>query len=134
MFVNEEQVRVRYAETDQMGYVYYGNYAMYFEVGRVESLRKLGLSYKELEDSGIMLPVLEYYSKYIRPAKYDELLTVKTYIKEIPAARIKFEYEVFNDKGELLTVGNTTLVFIKAETKKPCAPPPHFIEVMKAYF
>lgn len=134
MFVNEIQVRVRYAETDQMGYVYYGNYATYFEVARVESLRKLGLSYRALEESGIMLPVLEYKSKFVRPAKYDDLLTIKTTIPEIPTARIRFEYEVYNENKELLTVGDTTLVFIKAETKRPCPAPDYFLEKMKAFY
>lgn len=134
MFVNEIQVRVRYAETDQMGYVYYGNYATYFEVARVESLRKLGLSYRALEESGIMLPVLEYKSKFVRPAKYDDLLTIKTIIPEIPTARIRFEYEVYNENKELLTVGDTTLVFIKAETKRPCPTPDYFLEKMKAFY
>lgn len=134
MFINEVKIRVRYAETDQMGYVYYGNYATYFEVARVESLRELGLSYKALEDSGIMLPVLEYRSKFIRPARYDDLLTVKTTIKEMPTARIHFEYEVFNEQNELLTIGDTTLVFIKAESKRPCPAPEHFLKTMQKFF
>ena len=134
MFTNEVQIRVRYAETDQMGYVYYGNYATYFEVARVESLRKLGLSYRELENSGIMLPVLEYKSKFIRPAKYDDLLTIKVTIKELPTARIHFEYEVYNESKELLTVGDTTLVFINGTSKRPCAAPDIFIKTMQMYF
>jgi len=134
MFSTEVQIRVRYAETDQMGYVYYGNYATYFEVARVESLRKLGLSYKELESSGIMLPVLEYKSKFIRPAKYDDLLTIKVIIKELPTARIHFEYEVFNELKELLTIGDTTLVFINALSKRPCPAPAIFIKTMQMYF
>ena len=134
MFTNDTQIRVRYAETDQMGYVYYGNYATYFEVARVESLRKLGLSYKELEGTGIMLPVLDYKSKFLRPAKYDDLLTIKTTIKDLPGVRIHFSYEVFNEALELLTIGETTLVFIKSETKKPCLAPPDFIKTMNSFF
>lgn len=134
MFKNSVQVRVRYAETDQMGYVYYGNYATYFEVARVESLRKLGLSYRELEESGIMLPVLEYKSKFILPAKYDDLLTIHTRIPEMPGARIKFEYEVTNEQNQLLTIGETTLVFIKAETKRPCPAPAEFLKKMEQFY
>jgi len=134
MFVNEVEIRVRYAETDQMGYVYYGNYATYFEVARVESLRKLGLSYKALEESGVMLPVLEYKSKFLRPAKYDDLLTIKIIIPELPTARIKFEYEVFNELKQLLTTGETTLVFIKADNKRPCAAPAYFLAKIAHYF
>jgi acyl-CoA thioester hydrolase len=134
MFENSIQVRVRYAETDQMGYVYYGNYATYFEVGRVESLRKLGMSYKALEESGIMLPVLDYKSKFLKPAKYDDLLTIKVKIKEIPTARLHFEYEVFNESNELLTIGDTTLVFVNALTKRPCPAPDQFIKSLKPYF
>ena len=88
-------IRVRYAETDKMGYVYYGNYATYYEVGRVEALRKLGMSYKEMEDEGIMLPVLSFNIKYFKPAFYDDLLTIKTSITEMPNTRIKFEYECY---------------------------------------
>lgn len=134
MFVKEIELRVRYAETDQMGFVYYGNYATYFEVARVESLRALGMSYKELENSGIMLPVLEYTCKYLKPAKYDDLLTIKTCIKTIPTARIFFEYEVFNENKELLTTANTTLVFVQASNKRPCAAPEGFLEHLRKYF
>lgn len=134
MFSTEVQIRVRYAETDQMGYVYYGNYATYFEVARVESLRRLGMSYKDLEDSGIMLPVLEYKSKYIKPAKYDDILTLKVFIKAIPTARIFFEYEIYNDSHELLNIAETTLVFVNAQTKRPCAAPQIFVNTLKKYF
>ncbi|MDX2196746.1 MAG: thioesterase family protein [Cytophagales bacterium] len=134
MFTNTVSVRVRYAETDQMGYVYYGNYATYFEVARVESLRTLGVSYRELEANGVMLPVLEYKSKYIRPAKYDDMLHIKVTIRQLPVVRIVFEYEVVNDLNELITVADTTLVFINADTKKPCAAPPYFIDKIKKYF
>lgn len=134
MFTKEIEIRVRYAETDQMGFVYYGNYATYFEVARVESLRALGMSYKELEKSGIMLPVLEYNCKYLKPAKYDDLLTIKTTIKSIPTARIFFDYEVFNENKELLTIASTTLVFVQASNKRPCVAPEHFLEQLRKYF
>ena len=134
MYISETTVRVRYAETDRMGYVYYGNYAQYYEVGRVEALRQLGLSYKSIEDDGIMLPVFSFAIKYFKPAYYDDLLTIKTTIKEIPQTRINFEYEVFNEKGNLLNKGDTTLVFIDIQTNKPCAAPAAFIEKLKKHF
>ncbi len=134
MFISETTVRVRYAETDRMGYVYYGNYATYYEVGRVEALRQLGLSYKKMEDEGVMLPVIDYSIKYFKPAFYDDLLTVRTTIKELPAARIHFEYEIFNEEGVTLNKGNTTLVFINVKTKRPCAAPDWFMERIKLHF
>ncbi|MGL1885808.1 MAG: acyl-CoA thioesterase [Reichenbachiella sp.] len=134
MFEAETQVRVRYAETDQMGYVYYGNYAMYYEVARVESLRTLGLSYKELEAMGVMMPVLENRSKYIRPGKYDELLTVKVKIPKMPSVRIVFEYEIYNEEQTLINIGETTLVFIEAESKKPCKMPEVMVNLLRPFF
>lgn len=134
MFIAETSMRVRYGETDRMGYAYYGNYAEYYEVGRVEALRKLGWNYKEMEDSGILLPVYTYSIKYLKAALYDDMLVVKTMIKEMPAARIKFEYEMYNEKGEKLNEGETTLVFVSAETKKPCAAPKGFLDALKPYF
>jgi acyl-CoA thioester hydrolase len=134
MYISETSLRVRYAETDRMGYVYYGNYAQYFEVGRVEALRQLGTSYKEMEDNGIMLPVYACNIKYLKPAFYDDLLVIKTVIKDLPTAKITFDYEIYNQKGELLTTANTSLVFIKMATNKPCAAPESFIEKIKVYF
>lgn len=123
MYSSDTQLRVRYGETDRMGYAYYGNYAEYIEVGRVEALRELGFSYKELEDSGVLLPVLEYWSKFIKPALYDDLLTVRTMISEVPETRFPFEYEVLNGKGELLTKAKTTLVFVDKDSGRPCQCP-----------
>ncbi len=134
MYISETKVRVRYAETDRMGYVYYGNYATYYEVGRVEALRQLGLSYKEMEDSGIMLPVLEYSIKYFKPAFYDEELIIKTIIPEIPKARIKFLYECYNSKNILLNKGETTLVFVNTASGRPCSAPVLFLDKIKAFF
>lgn len=133
MYVTETSLRVRYGETDRMGYCYYGNYAEFYEVGRVEALRGLGMSYRELEDSGILLPVYTYSIKYHKPAFYDDLLTIKTIIRELPNTRIRFEYLCYNEKGELLNEGETTLVFIKADTKRPCAAPEHFLESLRPY-
>lgn len=134
MFESQARVRVRYAETDQMGYVYYGNYAMYYEVGRVESLRNLGLSYKELEDMGVMMPVLEHKSKFIAPGKYDENLTIKVKIPEMPRVRIRFEYEVFNEKEQLINIGETTLVFVDMKSGKPCKMPEVMDNLLAPYF
>jgi acyl-CoA thioester hydrolase len=134
MFTHDIQLRVRYAETDQMGFVYYGNYATYFEVARVEAFRALGFSYREMEELGVMMPVLEYKTKYIKPALYDDLLTIRTCIKELPTARIKFDYEVLNETGVLLNVSETSLVFVSAETKRPCPMPDYFLNLIKPYF
>ncbi|WP_129714679.1 thioesterase family protein [Pedobacter sp. SYP-B3415] len=134
MYSHSTKIRVRYAETDQMGYMYYGNYAQYYEVGRVEMLRSLGMTYKSMEESGIMLPVLELHCKFIRPARYDEELTVTTTLKKIPGVRIFFEYELFNEQLELINMGSTTLVFVDMEKNKPTQPPADFIERLKKYF
>ena len=134
MFTHAIQLRVRYAETDQMGYVYYGNYATYLEVARVETMRAFGISYKALEDEGMMMPVLEYKTKYIRPAKYADLLTVTIFIKSMPTARILFEYEIKNEAGILLNVAETTLVFIDMNTNKPCAVPDNFKNMLQKHF
>lgn len=134
MYTSETTVRVRYGETDKMGYVYYGNYSLYFEVGRVEALRQLGSSYKEMEDNGIMLPVYSCTINYLKPAVYDDLLIVKTTIPKIPQARIIFDYEIYNQQNELLTKGNTTLVFIDMKTNKPCMAPASFLEKIAPFF
>ncbi len=134
MFTHETKIRVRYAETDQMGYVYYGNYAMYFEVARVESLRTSGFSYKQLEDAGVMMPVLKNTSEYLQPAKYDDLLTIKVRVNERPTARIKFNYEIFNEQNTLIHRGETVLAFAKTENGQPCRPPKMFMDFMNPYF
>ncbi|MCX6311747.1 MAG: thioesterase family protein [Bacteroidetes bacterium] len=134
MFISETTIRVRYGETDRMGYSYYGNYAQYYEVGRVEALRALGWNYKEMEDGGILLPVYTFGIKYLKPAFYDELLVVKTMIKELPRTRIRFDYEMYNPKGEKINEGETTLVFVDAKTKKPMSAPNEFVDVLRKYF
>lgn len=117
------QVRVRYAETDQMGVVYHGNYAQYFEMGRVEWLRKIGVSYKWMEENGVMLPVVSLTMNYKKPARYDDLLTVKTILKNQTSVKIEFEYEINNESGELLTTGYSMLVFVNMKTGRPILPP-----------
>ena len=134
MYSSETKIRVRYGETDQMGYVYYGNYPLYYEVARTEMIRKLGWPYKKIEENGIMLPVLSLNVKYIRPAFYDDELTIKTRVRKIPGARIDFEYEVYNENKELINKGETTLVFVDMKTKKPTSAPQEFIDDIKRYF
>ncbi len=128
-FQHTVSLRVRYGETDQMGYCYYGNYASYFEVGRVETLRELGHSYKELEDSGVMLPVSHFEIDYLKPAYYDDELFVTTLIKELKGTRLFFEYEIHNAKKDLICKGKTTLVFVNKENMRPIAPPASFVEL-----
>jgi len=134
MFVFDHQIRVRYAETDQMGYVYYGNYAAFYEIARTEMLRSTGISYKELEEMGVMLPVTEMKTKYLKPGKYDDLITIRVTIRQKPAVRIIFEYELFNESGELLNQGETTLGFDNMEKNRPCMPPQVFLDKMSNYF
>lgn len=128
MLVNKHKIRVRYGETDQMGYVYYGNYASYFEVGRVEWLRNFGVSYKEMENNGIMLPVSNLNVTYIKPTKYDDLITIKTTLKKIPTAKIEFDFEIFNEENELLTKGYTSLVFVDMKKNKPTRCPKYLLD------
>jgi acyl-CoA thioester hydrolase len=134
MYRSETTVRVRYGETDQMGYVYYGCYAMYYEVARVESLRQLGLTYKSIEAQGIIMPVLENKSKYIAPARYDELLRIVCVIREKPGIRIKFDYEIFNEENKLIHIGETLLVFVDKQSSKPCKPPESMESVLQPFF
>ena len=133
MYTSDVEIRVRYAETDKMGYVYYGNYAQYFEVARVEALRKLGLNYKELEDSGIIMPVASFKIRYLKPAFYDDLLIITTKIIEMPTAKIQFKYVTKNEKGEELNFAETDLVFINRERNKPCYPPKDFLERIQSF-
>lgn len=128
MIKNETKLRVRYGETDQMGYVYYGNYAQFFEVGRVEWLRELGISYKSLEESKIMLPVINLNINYLKPAKYDDLLTIVTTLKKLPQVKITFSLEIYNQKNILLSTGTTTLVFIDMIKNKPTKAPQILID------
>ncbi|MCF8425999.1 MAG: acyl-CoA thioesterase [Bacteroidia bacterium] len=134
MYSYSNTLRVRYAETDQMGYVYYGNYAQYYEVARVECLRSMGLSYKMFEDMGIMMPVISLNSKYLKPAKYDDLLTITTSIKELPGVRIHFFYDIYNAEGILLNQGETTLVCINMQTNRPCGSPQILLDNLKSFF
>jgi acyl-CoA thioester hydrolase len=134
MYQFDLKIRVRYAETDQMGFVYYGNYATYFEVARVEMLRSLGVSYKSFEEMGVMMPITEYTIKYIRPAFYDDMLTIKTFLNEMPGKRIAFQYETYNEAEQLLNKATTHLAFISSADKRPTEPPVVLLEKLQAYF
>lgn len=134
MIRNTTQVRVRYAETDQMGIVYYGNYAQYFEVARVELLRGIGITYAFIEKNGIFMPVLNLNCQFHSPAYYDDLLLVEACIIELPVTRIHITYSVHNTDGKLLTSGSTDLAFINQNTKRPVRCPEFILEKMRGYF
>ena len=134
MFEFTTQLRVRYGETDQMGYVYYGNYAEFYEVARVEMLHTLGTSYKLMEASGVMMPVAELHCKYLKPALYDEIITIKVILDEMPRAGMRFKYMLYNEANELINTGETLLVFVKMDTNKICFIPKELAAKLKPYF
>lgn len=128
IYSDEIEIRVRYGETDQMGYVYHGNYAQYLEMGRIEWLRKLGVSYKKMEEEGIMLPVLSLNVNFKKSAYYDDVINVKTQLLKMPSARIEFHYEITNKKGEIITTANVVLVFVNMKTKRPIRCPDYILD------
>ena len=130
MISDKIQFRVRYGETDQMSYAYHGNYAAYFEMGRTEWLRKLGVSYKKMEEDGVMLPVINLNTNYIKPGKYDDILTLKTTLFKKPTAKIEFEFEIHNESNELLTTAKATLVFVNMKTNKPTRAPKYIMDIV----
>ena len=130
MKIDEIQIRVRYGETDQMGVVYHGNYAQYLEIGRIEWLRKLGISYKNMEENGVKLPVVSLSINYKKSAVYDDVINVKTQLKNTPTAKIEFEYEITNQNGEILTLASTTLVFIDMKTNRPIKVPQYVLNAI----
>jgi acyl-CoA thioester hydrolase len=130
MKIDKIQIRVRYGETDQMGVVHHGNYALYLEMGRIEWLRKLGISYRSMEENGVMLPVVSLSINYKKSAVYDDVINVKTQLKNVPTARIEFEYEITNEKGDVLTTANTTLVFIDMKTNRPIKAPQYILDAI----
>ncbi len=134
MIKHQTKIRVRYAETDKMGYCYYGNYPQYYEVGRTELVRHIGFPYDKMEKNGILLPVVSLKINYRKPAFYDDELTIVTYIKNMPSLKIVFNYEVYNQNEELLNTGETTLVFVDAETRKPMRFPDELAEIFGKYF
>lgn len=130
MIYTTHSLRVRYAETDPMKYVYYGNYAQYFEVARVELFRSIGMSYNEIENQGIWLPVSDYKIKYLRPALYDQKLEIRTYIKKIPGVKIEFEYEIYNEDHVKITEASTTLFFLDAKTNRVIKCPDFLMQLI----
>ena len=135
MYVSETTIRIHYALTDQMGFVYYGHYAQFYEVGRTESIRQLGYTYKDMEAMGIIMPVVDIHSKFLRPARYDDLITVKTTLKELPNNhRIIFHSEIFNEQGQLLNVGDVTLFFMQAATMHKCSMPAELYSTLLPYY
>lgn len=135
MFTSETQIRVRYAETDQMGVVYHSNYFPYFESARAESIRQLGFTYADMEKMGVIMPVVDVHCRYLRPALYDDLLTIKTILKELPVHhKIEFYHEVYNEKNELLVSGKIILYFMEAKGMKRTTMPPELLEKLQTYF
>lgn len=135
MITHDYHKRVRYGETDQMGYLYYGNYAQYYEIGRVEMLRSLGLTYKYLEEEmGILMPVMSLQMRFVRPARYDELLTIRTILKKMPEMFITFQVEIYNEQNELVNGGEVKLCFVEAKTQKTVATPALLAEKLQPYF
>lgn len=135
MFTHETKKRVRYGETDQMGYLYYGHYAQYYEIGRAEMIRSLGMTYRAMEEQhNIMMPVMSLNCRYVRPAKYDELLTIKTTVRKLPSTFMTFHHEIYNEAGELLNGGSVKLGFITADTKASIQAPEYLIEKLGLYF
>ncbi len=131
MIHTKHSLRVRYGETDPMKYVYYGNYAEYFEVGRVELFRSIGMPYNEIENQGIWLPVSEYKIKYLKPALYDQKLEIHTFVKKIPGVRIEFDYEIYNEEGVKITEASTTLFFLDAATQKVVKCPDFLMKLIE---
>ena len=134
MFVHDTEIRVRYGETDKMGYVYYGYYSLYYEQARTEAIRSLGMSYKTIEDLGFIMPVTRMNAKYVLPAKYDDLLTVRTIIKELSKRKIDFRYEIYNQEDDLINIAETSLIFINNETRKMANMPKELYTNLKPHF
>ena len=135
MFSTKTQIRVRYAETDQMGVVYHSNYFPYFESARAESIRQLGFTYADMEKMGVIMPVIDVHCRYLRPALYDDLLSIQTTLKELPVHhKIEFHHEVFNEKDELLAIGKIILYFMEAGTMKRTTMPGQLLQKLQPYF
>jgi len=134
MYSFDYDYRIRYADIDQMGYMYYGNYAKLYEIGRVEALRSLGLRYRDLEETGIIMPVYENKSRFISPAKYDDLVTIRVIIKSLPKVRIIFHYEIYDEQKTLLHTGETTLVFVKTLNNRITTCPEEIADRLSPFF
>jgi acyl-CoA thioester hydrolase len=127
------EIRIRYAETDQMGYVYHGRYVEYFESARTEFIRKAGVTYKSLEESGVFMPVREVYTKFHKPLLYDEIVTIKLKIFDMPGVKLTTYYDILGQDGDLRAEGKVILVFLNSETRRPCRPPESFINGVQNY-
>ena len=135
MFVTETQIRIHYALTDQMGMVYHGHYAQFYEIGRAEAIRQIGYTYKDIEEMGIIMPVVDIHSRFLRPANYDDLITVKTTLKELPLHhKVTFHHEIYNEQDELLNTGDVTLYFMDAKTTRRCEMPGELKVKLAKYF
>jgi len=134
MYQYEVKLRVRYGETDQMGVVYYGAYALYYEVARVEGFRNVGFSYRKLEESGTMMPVLEMRSRFVKGAKFDDLLRIKVTIPKMPGVKITFLYDIYDEADNLIHHGETDLAFVNMKTGKPCRPPQNLVDLLSPYY
>ncbi|NLJ08233.1 MAG: acyl-CoA thioesterase [Sphingobacteriales bacterium] len=134
MISHEIEIRITYADTDMMGFVYYGNYPVFYEKGRTELIRSLGLSYREMEEKGILMPVRNMKCEYYQPARYDDIIRVKTTVHEMPSSRMSFHYEIFNQKGELIHEAFTDLIFLNAQSRKPVRAPAFLKEKIRKHF
>jgi len=135
MFIHESKLKVRYVETDQMGVVHHSNYAQYYELARTECFEACsGMTYETMEAEGVMLPILELQSKFLKPALYNQVLTIKSIVKELPTVRLNVEYEIYNEEDQLINTGKTVLVFVNKETRRPCQPPANFMQNVRQYF
>lgn len=134
MIITETKVRIYYGDTDQMGVVYYGNYARYYEIGRTEMIRDLGFTYKQMEEMNIMLPARSLKINFLKSAYYDDLLTIRTIVDTIPKVKFPIKTEIYNEKGELINSGEVVLVFFSSVTNKPMAAPKFFIDEMTRIF
>ena len=134
MYYIETKIRVRYGETDKMGYLYYGHYPEYFEVARTDLIRSLGISYKEIEDSGIIMPVKSLRVDYKSPAHYDDLLTIKAILNKLPEIKLDIDYEIHTEDKKLICKGNTVLAIVDATTHRLRRAPDYFLEALKKYF
>jgi acyl-CoA thioester hydrolase len=134
MVSNEISIRIQYSHTDKMGFCYHGNYPSFYEMGRTELMRNMGMSYRELEEKGFLMPVISLNIKYLHSAYYDDEIKVKTTLKEMPGARITFYYEIFNKQNELINTAEAVLAFLNSETMSPCRPPLFFMDILRKHF
>ncbi len=135
MYTSETTIRVHYALTDQMGVVYHGHYAQFYEIGRTDAIRALGFTYKNIEAMGIIMPVIDLHLKFLLPAKYDDLITVKTFLKEIPQShKVIFYGEIYNEKNQLLNIGEVTMYFMESQTMKKCLMPEELNLKLQQFF